>query len=83
MSADTILNEIIQWSQEDREKKTLLYTESEFEAKLRCAYQENFNNAMKMVKKKLCPEMPGSAIKFLYKIYLVPNRDYIKTILGG
>lgn len=83
MSVDTILKEIIQWSQEDREKKTFLYTESDFEAKLRCAYQENFNNAMKMVKKKLCPEMPGSAIKFLYKIYLIPNRDDVRNILGG
>ena len=69
MSADTILNEIIQWGQEDLEKKTFLCTESDFEAKLRCLYQENFNNAMKTVKKKLCPDIQGSAIKFLYKIY--------------
>ncbi len=83
MSADTILNEIIQWGQEKWEKKNFLYTKLEFEAKLRSVYQENFNNAMKMVKKKFCPDTQESAIKSLYKIYLIPNRGSVRDILGG
>ena len=70
MSADTILADVMQWGQRDLERRTLCTNESDFEERLRYVYRENFNNAMKMVKKKLCPDIKGSAADYLFNQYL-------------